>query len=195
MAENLNHEGKQDLEKEIEKLGSQVSQLDVGVRERLKELSNLERVEEFDSDEHQERCNKLKKEVEELQAKKTEIRGRKGYLENVLKIQEAVNGNMSKVLLYLPMIKSLLAKNKDILADISGTFLDFVCDLGEGLDKPLDRLFKFSANQLFKRFTALKEAGFDEHQALALLIASNAQISDTLRGVASLADKIPSKPS
>ena len=91
------------------------------------------------------------------------------------------------------MIRTLLVENKGVLVDISETFLNSVCDLVDGLDKPLDRLFKLSANQLFKRFNFLKEAGFDEPQALALLIASNAQISDNLRAVSSI--KLPSKPS
>jgi len=197
MTENSNSKGKQNLEKEIEELKSQISQLDLVVREKLKELSNFElKAGEFDSDEeYQERCSELEREVEELQAKKTKLRSRKEYLENVLKIQEAVKEGMSKVLLYLPMIKSLLAENKGVLVDISGTFLDSVCDLVDGLDKPLDKLFKLSANQLFKRFNSLKEAGFNDHQALALLIASNAQAVDTLNRFASLVDKIPSKPS
>lgn len=196
MTENSHTKGKQNLEKEIEELSSQIIQLDEEFGKKLVEFTNFqEKGYTFGSDKYQEEFKKIQGEVRELRVKMAEIRDRKEYLENVLKIQEAVKEGMSKVLPYLPMIKSLLAENKGVLIDIFGIFLDSVCDLVEGLDKPLDKLFKLSANQLFKRFNSLKEAGFDEPQALALLIASNAQAVDTLNRFASLVDKIPSKSS
>lgn len=196
MTKDSNPKGKQNLKKEIEELEEKISQLDEGLDKKLVEFTNLqEKRDALSSDECQEEFKKIKGEIEELRMKMAEIRDRKEYLEELLELQEIVKKGISKVLPYLPMIKGLFTENKGILIDFSEMFLDFVCDLVDGLDKPLDRLFKLSANQLFKRFNSLKDAGFDEPQALALLIASNAQAVDILNRFASLVDKIPSKSS
>ena len=91
MTENLNSKGKQDFEKEIEELESQIIQLDEELDKKLVEFTNLqEKRDTLGSDKYQEEFKKIEGEVRELRVKRVELCDRKRDLEKVFGLQKMV---------------------------------------------------------------------------------------------------------
>lgn len=167
---------KKDTGSVINDLQKQIDDIDDAIFGKRAELDLLQS-RALPDDEHQKKHKVISDSVEELRKKKEELEEKM----QVLQLQGGIQEKISHFLPFISVGKDLLAENKELLIKICGILLDAFCDVETGVDSQLAKLSKASAKISFRKFTELKKAGFNENQAMALLLASKIKISDILQ--------------
>ena len=187
-------EEKQKIKDEIEALAVRIKRIDREITRREDQLdelgdpdNQLDDVLTPGADSQKAERDKLNREIKELEEEKEEAESKATILAVILSIQEAVGKKVSQFRSYLPLVKVLVDENKDVLTDILTLFLDSLYDLSEGMEDQIDRGSKITAERSFKKFQHFKEAGFNEDQAMTLLIVSKLTTSDLSKHYSTMA--------
>ena len=162
-----------DVKSLIEEITEQIEKIDNEMNLKREELFELD----VSSKGYPKQRKAINDSLEKLGKKREELQEKIA----LLLIQKSVQERISSCQPYVSLVKGLLKDNKAVVAEFLGVFVDVILDVWEGIDDQLARNSKISAKNLFRRFKDYQDAGFNRVEAMQLLLAYKASVSESIQ--------------